>query len=202
MSQIRNFVPLTLAILFGVLALIGLLLLPPIARLLTSWVSFLSAIALLIGILNLLNVHTRRILKGNAYSSALVVSLLAMILLGVTDWVGVTEGGVSTLFEYVQVPLEAAVASMLAFFLLFSGARVLQRRKSWWALLFIVSVILFLLGKTPLPGFLSNLFIGVSDFLTMVFVSSGIRGILIGIALGAMIVTLRVLMGTDRPYDR
>jgi hypothetical protein len=202
MSRIRNFLPLTLAILFGVLALIGLLLLPPIARLLTNWVSFLSAIALLIGILNLLNVHTHRILKGNAYSIALVLSLLAMILLGVTDWVGVTEAGVSTLFDYVQAPLEAAVASMLAFFLLFSGARVLQRQKSWWALVFIVSVILFLLGKTPLPGFLSDLFIGVSDFLTMVFVSSGIRGILIGIALGAMIVTLRVLMGTDRPYDR
>jgi hypothetical protein len=191
-----------MAYIFGVLALVGLLLIPSLSKILTGWVSFLAAIALLIGILNLLNVHTRRLLKGNAYSIALVLSLLVMLLLGVTDWLDVTEGGVSTAFEYAQAPLEAAMASMLAFFLLFSGVRVMQRRRSLWALIFIVSVILFLLGKTPLPAILSDIFVVVSDFLTLVFVSSGMRGILIGIALGAMADSLRVLMGTDRPYDR
>lgn len=202
MNQIRQSLPLALAYVFGALALIGLLFVPGLAKTITGWVGFLAVIALLIGILNLLSVHSRRLAQGNIYSAILVISLCAMIALGVTDFLDVTDGGVSAVFRYVQAPLEAALASMLAFFLLFAGVRILQRRRSWWAFIFIVSVIIFLLGRTPLPGFLGEILVSTSDFLTTVFVSAGMRGILIGIALGAVAVSIRVLMGIDRPYSK
>ncbi|MGB3715001.1 MAG: hypothetical protein WA996_11290 [Candidatus Promineifilaceae bacterium] len=202
MNQIKRSLPLVLAYVFGVLALIGLLFVPAIAKTLTGWAGLLAAIALLIGIINLLTVHSRRLVQGNVYSGVLVLSLAAVVLLGVTDYFGLTSGGVSTVFKHVQAPLEAAVASMLAFFLLFSGVRIIQRRRTWWAIIFIVAVIIFLLGRTPLPGLVGDVFLGLSDFLTDVFVSAGMRGILIGIALGAIAVSIRVLMGTDRPYDK
>ncbi len=202
MNQIKRSLPLILAYVFGVLALIGLLFVPVIAKTLTGWAGFLAAIALLIGIINLLTVHSRRLVRGNVYSGVLVLSLSAVVLLGATDYIGLTTGGVSAVFKHVQAPLEAAVASMLAFFLLFSGVRIVQRRPNGWAILFIVAVIIFLLGRTPLPGLVGDAFVGLSDFLTDVFVSAGMRGILIGIALGAIAVSIRVLMGTDRPYNR
>jgi hypothetical protein len=202
MNQFKHSLPLVLAYIFGLLAIVGLLFVPALAKTLTGWVGFLAAVALLIGILNLLSVHFRRLLQGNIYSIVLVISLLAILGLGVTDYIEVTDGAVSTAFRNVQAPLEAALASMLAFFLLFSGVRVLQRRRSWWGLLFIGSVIVFLLGRTPLPGKIGELFIDFSDVLTDVFVTAGMRGILIGVAIGAIAVSVRVLMGIDKPYNK
>ena len=202
MNQFKQSLPLVLAYIFGVLALVGLLFVPALAKTLTGWVGFLAAVALLIGILNLLSVHFRRLLQGNIYSIVLVISLLTIVGLGVTDYIEVTDDAVSTAFGNVQAPLEAALASMLAFFLLFSGVRVLQRRRSWWGLLFIGSVIVFLLGRTPLPGKIGELFTDFSDILTGVFVTAGMRGILIGVAIGAIAVSVRVLMGIDKPYNK
>lgn len=202
MNQFKQSLPLVLAYIFGVLALVGLLFVPALAKTLTGWVGFLAAVALLIGILNLLSVHFRRLLQGNIYSIVLVISLLVMFGLGVTDYIEVTDDAVSTAFIHVQAPLEAALASMLAFFLLFSGVRVLQRRRSWWGLLFIGSVIVFLLGRTPLPGKIGELLTDFSDALSDIFVTAGMRGILIGVAIGAIAVSIRVLMGIDKPYNK
>ena len=202
MNQFKQSLPLVLAYIFGLLALVGLLFVPALAKTLTGWVGFLAAVALLIGILNLLSVHFRRLLQGNIYSIVLVISLLVMFGLGVTDYIEVTDDAVSTAFINVQAPLEAALASMLAFFLLFSGVRVLQRRRSWWGLLFIGSVIVFLLGRTPLPGKIGELITDFSTVLSDIFVTAGMRGILIGVAIGAIAVSIRVLMGIDKPYNK
>ncbi|MFN2190393.1 MAG: hypothetical protein ACK2T3_16645 [Candidatus Promineifilaceae bacterium] len=202
MDQIKQSVPRILAYIFGALALLGLLFLPGLAKILTSWVGFLAAIALLIGILNLTSVHFRRLFKGNLYSLVLLICLLGMVGLGISDYFEVTDNSVSTAFSFVQAPLEAAFASMLAFFLLFSGVRVLQKRRSWWGVLFVVSVIIFLVGRTPLPGKIGRLFTDFSELVSNLFVTSGMRGILIGVAIGAVAVTIRVLMGMERPYDK
>ena len=202
MTPIRKTLPLVLTYIFGIAAIIGLLFVPVLAKLLTGWVGFLAAVALLIGILNLLSVHSRRLITGNFYSIVLVVSFLAVITLGITDALEVTDNGVSTVFHYVQAPLEAALASMLAFFLLFAGARIIQRRRNWWGLLFIGFVVIFLLGRTPLPGSIGEIFIDISELISTIFVSAGMRGILIGVALGAIAVSIRVLTGMDRPYDK
>jgi len=202
MNQLKHSFPLILAYVFGILAIIGLLFVPALAKTLTGWVGFLAAVALLIGILNLLSVHFRRLVQGNIYSAALVLSILVMTVLDITDALGVTDGGVSIVFKNIQAPLEAALASMMAFFLLFAGVRIIQRRQNIWALVFIGSVIIFLLGRTPLPGILGDIFVGLSDFFAKTFVSAGMRGILIGVAIGAIAVSIRVLIGTDRPYDK
>ncbi len=202
MNQLKHSSPLILAYVFGILAIIGLLFVPALAKTLTGWVGFLAAVALMIGILNLLSVHFRRLVQGNIYSAVLVLSILVMAVLGITDALGVTDGGVSIVFKNIQAPLEAALASMMAFFLLFAGVRIIQRRQNIWALVFIGFVIVFLLGRTPLPGILGDIFVGLSDFFTKTFVSAGMRGILIGVAIGAIAVSIRVLMGTDRPYDK
>ncbi|HSH64486.1 MAG TPA: hypothetical protein VLB84_01500, partial [Bacteroidia bacterium] len=44
------------------------------------------------------------------YSIVLVLSVLSVFALAVTDALGQTEGGVETLFNTVQAPLEAAIS--------------------------------------------------------------------------------------------
>jgi hypothetical protein len=202
MNNIERMAPVSLAIFFGLLAVLGLLFIPALANTLTGWASFLAAVALLLGILNLIGVHARRAISRNAYSVLLLLSMLAMFALAITDFIGATDQGVEFIFGRVLAPLEAAMASLLAFFLLFAGIRLLQRQRNWWAVLFLATVVLILLGRTPLPGFLGDVFGGISDFINTVFVNAGMRGILIGVALGVITISIRVLMGWERPYDR
>ena len=158
MEILKSRIPVVLAVAFGVLTLLGVLLIPGLGITLTAWASFLAAAALMLGILNLLGVHMRRLNDGNYYSLILIIGMGLVFLLAVTDWLNLTEDGVGSVFNLVQAPLEAAMASMLAIFLLFSGFRLLQRQRSWWALLFIVTVILLLLAQTTLPDFFSRFF--------------------------------------------
>ena len=165
---------------------------------LTGWATFLAAVALLMGILNLLSVHGRRAIKGNGYSFVLVAGMVAVFILGFTNFLG----GENTIFTYVQRPLEAALGALLAFFLFFAALRLLHRQHNWWSVIFIVTVIIMLLGNTPLPEFLSDIFGGISQLFSLIIVSAGMRGILIGVALGTITVTLRLILGSEQPYNK
>lgn len=194
--------PVALAVGCGLLTLLGLLFIPELGDALTTWASFLVAVALLVGVINLLSVHMRRLLKRNAYSGLLVISMLAIFVLALTDFFELTTEGVSTAFGLVQAPLEAAMASLLVFFLLFAGFRLFRRQRNGWSVLFIVTATVILLGSTLLPEALSGIFGQASRFLSDVFVGGGMRGLLIGIAIGTIAVALRVLTGSARPYDK
>ena len=94
------------------------------------------------------------------------------------------------------------MASLLAFFLLFAGFRLLKRQRTAWAALFIATVLILLLASAALPSFLSAVFEPIGQIINDVFVNAGMRGILIGVALGAIVVALRLLTGAERPYDK
>lgn len=202
MEMYKRTVPVALAIALGLLTLVGLLFVPVVGNTLVSWASFLAAVALLLGAINLLGVHIRRMGRGNPYSAALVLSMLIVLILAITDFLGLSDDGVGTAFDIVQAPLEMAMASLLAFFLLFAVYRMLQQQRTAWAALFIVTVLILLLASTALPSFLSVVIDPLGDLINDVFVSAGMRGILIGVALGAIVVALRLLTGIERPYDK
>ena len=202
MDKFRSTLPLALAIAFGLATLLGLLLVPELGATLTGWASLLAAVALLLGILNLLSIHSKRLAQGNMYSAVLIIGMVAVFALGVTDSLGFTSNGVQTIFNLVQSPLEAALASLLAFFLLFSGFRMLQRRRSRWSLLFAATVIVMFLARTPMPAGVGNIFSSIGRTISNLIISPGIRGILIGVSLGAIAVSIRILTGSERPYDK
>lgn len=202
MEMYKRTLPVALAIAFGLLTLLGLVFVPAVGDTLVSWAAFLAAVALLLGVINLFGVHGRRLRNGNLYSGALILSMLLVFALAISDLFGLTEDGVGTVFEVVQAPLEMAMASLLAFFLLFAGFRMLKRQRTPWAALFIGTTVILLLASTALPSFLSSILEPVGDLINRVFVSAGMRGILIGVALGAIVVALRLLTGLERPYDK
>jgi hypothetical protein len=201
-SLIRQTLPAVLAIIIGGLALIGLLFAPMLAELLTGWAAFLSAIALILGIGNLVAVHGRRLRQANVHSATLLLAMVAVFALAIADDLGVTEQGVNTLFEWVLRPLEAALASLLAFFLLFAGYRLLRRQPGGWSLLFLLAALFFLVLSLPLPGVLGDVAGATQRFVRPLIVDSGVRALLIGVALGTLTLGLRVLTGLERPYSQ
>lgn len=106
----------SLVIGLGLVTLWGLFPGSPVASItaaLLQMVVVIGAVAVLIGVLNLLGVHLRRIVKGDSgwpYSVVVLLAAVAVILLVVVDRMGL--GGESDLggflFNAVQVSVESA----------------------------------------------------------------------------------------------
>ncbi len=194
----------------GVVMLIGLLSDPgsearTLAALIVQLVAVTAAIAVLIGILNLLAVHLGRFThaeRGWPYSALILLVTAGVVVLRILDraeiWSGDLEGEQISprAFEAVQVSIESALAGLLVFFLVFAGYRLMRRGVSVWNVLFTSAVVVALVGWIPL-GDLEALS-GVREWLVSVPVSAGARGILLGVALGTVTAGVRVLLGQDR----
>ncbi len=206
----RQHLLFAISFVFGLLTLIGLLGdVGSITSFILNFAGFLAAMALIAGVLNLLSVHIERLVSGRSvYSGILVFSMLSVLTLAITDSevLSLTEGGVSTVFNVIQAPLEAAMASLVAFFLLFAGFRLLNRQRNWWSLLFLITAIVILAANALatsalLPEPVADILSAARDAIHDILVTAGVRGILIGVALGTIAISLRLIVGLDRPYN-
>jgi hypothetical protein len=168
-------------------------------------VSVTAAVAVAVGLLNLLGVHLGRFVhaeRGWPYSLIALVTALIVIVLRILDRAEVWKGDLedeqlsARLFEAVQVSLEAALASLLVFFLVYAAYRLMRREVTIWNTIFSLALIVVLIGWIPAQS-LGTLG-GLRDWFVEIPVSAGARGILIGVALGTLMVGVRVLTGQDR----
>ena len=201
---IRKWIPIFIATGSGLLTLAGYLFpdtgLASYRDQLVEWAVIISAFALILGVFNVLRVHGQRILKseqGQVYSLVLVVAALLSwippLVYGPMD--GLTQG----MLNYVITPLGGALAALVVFTLTLAVVRLFRHRRTPYSLLFILVVILTLLGTTPLRGFewLSD----IRSWLIEVPGMAGVRGLLLGVALGTVITGIRVLLGSERPHS-
>jgi hypothetical protein len=180
-----------------------------VQALLLQWAVILAAFALLVGVINLLNVHWRKMKAGKSaslYSGVLIVSLLLTI--AITAWDGPTGSWSMWIFNNIQIPIEASLVALLAIILAYTAARMFRYRINAMTILFIAVVLIILLGTTPLYGTakapaldkISSLFKLLATWLSHTWATAGARGILLGVALGTIAAGLRILLGADRPY--
>lgn len=201
----KQIIPFVIAIATGLLTLIGLLVGTPLVTLILEAASFLAALALLLGIINLFMVHAHRLIaKRSIYSLFLLASMVIVLFLGFTE--GNREIGLAEAFNWVQRPLEAALASLLAFFLVGAILRMARQQSDRWTALFLFTVLLILLTTVLtslrfVPDSISAIAVQVRQVIDAVVVTAGMRGLLIGVALGTIMLSLRVLVGLERPYS-
>ena len=195
------------AMIAGVLILLGYFFpvgnLLTIRKLLLDWSIILAAVVMFVGGINLLLVHFEKIRtqqKNSIYSILLVLSLIITALIGLIP-PGPSGPYLGFVLDAVIVPAETTLMALLAVTLIYASVRLLNRRVDFTAFIFLGTALVTLLAVTPLPfgklPFLSDI---VQPLLIQPFVSGGLRGILIGAALGALTTGLRVLFGADRPY--
>ncbi len=196
-----------IAIAFGLVTLLGYFILQPrllaMRLLFTDWAAILAAVALLMGLYNLLAVHWQRTgTQGSGwfYSSLLIITLL--ITFGMALWQGPAGVVPTWIFNYIQVPVEGSLAALLSVVLLTAGFRLLRdsHRPKALTWVFLGTAVIVLLGTIPAPVGVGALLEQAKVWITQVPVLAGARGILLGIVLGVVATGLRVLMGADRPY--
>jgi hypothetical protein len=193
-----------IAVVVGVLVLLGYFvsLLAPIRVVLLQWAVILAAFALIVGVVNLVQVHwlkVRNRQSGSGYSVVLIFSLFVTILVVLIS--GPTGAWSSWIFNNIQLPVETSLLALLAIVLAFSSARMLRRRPNALSIIFFITTLVVLLGSAPLFYFGEISWLSdARNALTQVGAVAGARGILLGVALGTIATGVRILMGVDRPY--
>ena len=173
-------------------------LLDSLGALFREWAIILTAFALLLGLINLLSVHLKRMLRrdepGAGYS---LVVLVAAALVGTFGFLaGLPSPTMTWIFDNLYVPLQSTLFALLAFFLATAAFRSLRARslETFWM---VAAALVVFIGQTPLLNLLGDW----REWILRVPAEAGIRGIMIGVALGTLATALRLLVGLDRPYS-
>jgi len=191
---------------------------------LVEWAIIVAAFALLAGVANLTRVHAANIVRGHSRlnSFVLLASMWVMApLLYVADMVyggkslaqGVSGVYMTSLYQYILVPVQATLVALLPFFLALAAFRAFRLRSTGRGtgatlavFLFLLTAIVVLLGQVSLfkplnLPILEERLSAARAWLMQVVVMGGMRGILLGVALGVTATALRVLIviGQDSP---
>ncbi|MCU0520237.1 MAG: hypothetical protein MUF84_06055 [Anaerolineae bacterium] len=223
----RWFLPTLFAVIVGLLVLLGSLLpIPTLASLradLLSGAAVIASFAMVLAFANVLRVHFGRLVAKQAKSVhatgqrfASLILLLSAIASFVLVLLQGPEGIASqTIVEGVLIPGQSALLALTAVTLVLTGARILRTRWRASSVLFLVVALLVLwttvgigtpsgigmpsgIGTPALvyPGILET----VMRFVNAV-ATGGMRGLLLGVALGTVITGLRIIVGIDRPHS-
>lgn len=166
---------------------------------LVSWAAIVIAFALLLGFANVISVHVHRVRTrkpGAIYSVVLLVSLLGTLILGSG---GPTSTNAQFIFQFILLPLEATLFALLALFIATAAFRAFRVR-NLETFFFVLFAVIVLLGQVPVGIYLWPELPIIKDWILNVPTLAGVRGILLGVALGTIATGLRVLIGADRPY--
>jgi amino acid permease len=170
---------------------------------LLDWGIIVTGAATLVGLLNLVGVHWRKINAPKEHNFYSVIFILAFLF---TLAAGLVFGANNTYFQKivsaVQIPVETTLLALVPVVLIYALIRYWQRKKSLTAAVFILSVLFFLLVSSGLLTFGLQIPV-IQDVVSIIqrLPLAGGRGILIGVALGSILTGLRILMGIDRPYS-
>lgn len=123
------------------------------------------------------------------------------------------EGGAFWwIFQYISTPILSTMFALLAFYVASAAFRAF-RAKNFEAILLLLTALIVLVGQTKDREF-TSLFLSppnagvdhylpvadLTEFVRKTFVTAGQRAIMIGIALGVVATSLRILLGLDRSY--
>lgn len=169
----------------------------------------LAAVALLVGIINLLTVHFKKMgaeSENSGYSLILVIALLVTFIVGIIEMVQTYTIGrpnfqmTNWVFTNIQLPIETSLLAVTAVSLTYAAANILRKRMDLFSIIFFFVILLVLLGSFSIQSATLPFLQVIRDWIVRVPALGGARGLLLGIALGTIATGIRILMGSDRPY--
>jgi hypothetical protein len=170
-------------------------------------VRIIFTFTLLIGVYSLCRVHYLRIHRqspGWGYSIVMYIGFIAMVVCGLA-WGTASGKPFMWIFDNVTTPLASTVFSILAFYIVSAVYRAF-RAKTFEASIMLIAAIIIMIGRIPLGDMMSEhlpYWLRGSTLTFWVFqvpVVAAKRAILLGIALGVIATSLRIILGIERGY--
>lgn len=194
-----------------------------------NWYTIVAGFTMLLGLDSLTRHHVIRVWRrspGWPYSLLLLLSLIATVVLGLYSWFKfrspfALQAPFMWLYTYMIIPLQSTMFASLAFFIVSAAYRAFRVR-NFAATLLLFAACLVMIGNVPLgsdvwhgigrllhllvptidPSAFAKLegFAAVKDWLMAIPQAAASRGIGIGLALGGIAMSLRIILGIERTY--
>jgi hypothetical protein len=178
----------------------------------TDWVQVIAAFAIWLGALNLMKVSADSIYRkerGWPYAVIIIACFFVTAVVGFFLSGGTRFQDPGTPFDWIYQnvynPLSATMFAMLAFYVASASFRSFRARNPE-ATLLLLAAFLVMLGRVPvgdvLTGFLPEGYrlSNFADWIMNVPNKAGQRAIMIGIALGIVSTSLRLMLGIERSH--
>ena len=179
-----------------------------------SWARIITPFALVFSTITLIQTHTTRIRRKTEhwqYSFLIFLGIAMMVVVGIPF--GPQNPVFEWLFNNVQLPMDATMFSLLAFFIASAAYRAFRARNTEASLLLITAVIV-MLGNVPVGDLMWNTLISLTPWSeALADGSSGMkqwildnpnlsarRGIILGVSLGVISQSIRIILGIERSY--
>lgn len=219
MKLFKKHIPLALVFLFGVMTLASYYIPHRTSEnyleQINVWQNIVSAFAFFLGLISLFFSHYMKIKRkvdGWGYSLFVYIGFLLMVIPAIYNGgQQLTSDGIVTYlgwaFRYLYNPLSATMFSILAFYIISTAYRSFRIKSAQAFVLFMAAFIL-ILGRVPLGQIVwdsvlswTNVTAGeMIDWIIGVPSTAGKRGIMIGIAIGAVVTSLKIIFGIERRY--
>ena len=217
---VKRYIPLAITFIMGITMVIATYFLAPGSwwrdqtTLLTGTVDVIVATAGVIGLIVLLRHHGVNVSRRGRYWKYSVITIIGVVLYLIVGLYGVaTQVDSAGTHRYLMLAsdwftfvynniyshMEATIFSLLAFFIASAAYRAFRLRSLEASVLLIVGA-LMLLGRAPIGGATWGGFPNISTWLLNVLNTAGGRAITIGIAIGAILLAVRQLLGVERGY--
>ena len=188
-----------------------------------DWALVIGPFALVIAIATLVQTHWTRIHRRTEhwqYSYLVFGGMIIMLLIGIPTFlnkipflskIGLSFGQKSPifvwLFNHVQVPMDATMFSLLAFFIASAAYRAFRAR-TLEATLLLGAALIVMIGNVPIGDFIWNAVMPFgenlpSDARQWILDNPNLsarRGIILGISLGVISQSIRIILGIERSY--
>lgn len=210
-------VPLILCFLCGLLMIVQFFIPhPPFTKMyekLLDWAIIIGIFAVVIGLSSLMRVHYTRIsrkTKDAPYSIVVFVSMIIVAVLGIVK--GIDDPWFEWQFQNIQVPMQATMFSLLAFFIASAAYRAFRAR-TLEATLMLVTAIIVMFARVPIGNFIwqrlapdsvltshPDMPNEIAGWVLNVPSMAARRAILLGVSLGGIATSLKILLGIERSY--
>lgn len=176
----------------------------------SDWFSIVQACAIILGALNLMKISIIKVSKMKTdwgYAAVIIATFLLMLIVGLTGGREFRSAGTSFDWLYLNtyVPLSATMFAILAFYVASASYRAFRAR-NFEATLLLIAAFFVMIGRVPVGYTLSSFMpVGwqLSDLASWVMAvpqSAGQRAIMIGIGLGIVSTSLRIILGLERSH--
>lgn len=176
----------------------------------TDWFSIVAAFAIWLGALNLMKISFIKIFRKKSdwiYSVLIILSFLLMVGFGFFGGQEFRDAGTGFdwLYRNAYTPLSSTMFALLAFFVASASYRAFRAR-NFEATLLLGAAFFVMLGRVPIGDMLTD-FLPLkyqmsqwANWIMNVLNTAGQRAIMIGIALGLVSTSLRIILGLERSY--
>jgi hypothetical protein len=165
-----------------------------------NWTLVIFGFSMALGIYSLLRSHFTKVSKrvdGWWYNLVALLGYFTMVFVGFVFGIG-SDSAFQYFFVTIQVPVQATMFSILAFYIASAAFRAFRVR-TLEATLLLVAAVIVMLGQVPLTSQIPYL-AEAKDWIMNVPNLAAKRGIWIGIGLGMISTALKIVLGVERTY--